>query len=151
MCSKLAATFTLFPVLSLGYAHTQLRSFYRLSTFEGSHVRKYTRLSLHVQLQYCVLEQRSLGTRLLLFIFFVEQDSGFRGLGMRPCVIVIIIHLFCHSRKGLLSGDIWLSCGSCDGVQERRAATTPVRVQKQVCVCPCNLPPPPPPNSTHTV
>ena len=65
-CSKLAVTFALFPVLSLGYAHAQSRSFYRLSTFEGSHVRKNTRLSPHAQVQFRIPERRSLGTRLEL-------------------------------------------------------------------------------------
>ena len=63
--SELAAT-TLFLVLGLGYAHAQLRSFYPLSTFEGSHVRKNTRLSPHAQVQFRILERRSLGTRLPL-------------------------------------------------------------------------------------
>ena len=58
----LPSLFSLFWVL--GYAHAQLRSFYLRSTFEGSHVRKNTRLSLRVQLQYRVPERRSLGTRL---------------------------------------------------------------------------------------
>ena len=77
-CSKLAATFALFPVLSLRYTHAQLRSFYRLSTFDGSHVRKNTRLSPHVQLQYRVPEQRSLGTRL------VHSLSSFYSSNPRP-------------------------------------------------------------------
>jgi len=51
MCSKLPATFALFPVLSRGYAHAQLTSLYPLSTFIASHVRKNTRLSTLVQLQ----------------------------------------------------------------------------------------------------
>ena len=50
-CSKLPATFALFPVLSLGYAHTQLSSLYLLSTFTASHVRKNTRFSTPAQLQ----------------------------------------------------------------------------------------------------
>ena len=43
----MATTFALFPVLSLGYAHAQFRSFYRLSTFEGSHMRKNTSLCMY--------------------------------------------------------------------------------------------------------
>ena len=50
-CSKLPATFALFPVLSRGYAHTQLSSFYLLSTFGAFHVTKNTRLSTPAQLQ----------------------------------------------------------------------------------------------------
>ena len=50
-CSKLFATFALFPFLSRGYAHTQLRSFYPLSTFQAAHVTKNTRLSTPAQLQ----------------------------------------------------------------------------------------------------
>ena len=47
------ATFALFPVLRRGYAHVQLRWFYMylLSTFDGAHVRKNTRLSTPAQLQ----------------------------------------------------------------------------------------------------
>ena len=60
----LPSLFSLFWVL--GYAHVQLRSFYRLSTFEGSHVRKNTRLSPHAHVQFLVPEWRSLGTRLHL-------------------------------------------------------------------------------------
>ena len=40
MCCKLPATFALFSVLSHGYAHAQLSSFYPLSTFDGGHMRK---------------------------------------------------------------------------------------------------------------
>ena len=50
-CSKLPATFALFPVLSLGYAHAQLRSFYPLSTFNDFLGTKNTRLSMPAQLQ----------------------------------------------------------------------------------------------------
>ena len=39
-CNKLPATFVPFPVLSRGYAHAQLSSFYLLSTFTASHMRK---------------------------------------------------------------------------------------------------------------
>ena len=49
--SKLPATFALFPVLSRGYAHAQLSSFYLLSTFGAFHVTKNTRLSTPAQLQ----------------------------------------------------------------------------------------------------
>ena len=41
----------IFMFWTFGYAHTQLRSFYPLSTFDGSHVRKSTRLSTPAQLQ----------------------------------------------------------------------------------------------------
>ena len=58
----LPSLFSLFCVF--GYAHVQLRSFYCLSNFEGSHVRKNTRLSPHAQVQFLVPERRSLGTRL---------------------------------------------------------------------------------------
>ena len=51
MCSKTPATFAIFPVLSLGYAHTQSRSFYPHSTVEAAHIRKSTRLSTPAQLQ----------------------------------------------------------------------------------------------------
>ena len=51
MCSKLLATFALFPVMSLRYAHAQLRWFYRMSTFGAAHVRKNTRLYMPAQLQ----------------------------------------------------------------------------------------------------
>ena len=51
MCSKTPATFAIFPVPSLGYAHTQSRSFYPHSTVEAAHVRKSTRLSTPAQLQ----------------------------------------------------------------------------------------------------
>ena len=51
MCSKLPATFALFPVLSFGYAHAQLSPLYFLSIFTASHVRKNTRLSTPAQLQ----------------------------------------------------------------------------------------------------
>ena len=43
-CNKLPATFALFPVLNLGYAHAQLSSFHPLSTFTASHVKKYQAL-----------------------------------------------------------------------------------------------------------
>ena len=51
MCSKLPATFALFPVLSRGYAHAQLSPLYLLSTFGAFHVTKNTRLSTPAQLQ----------------------------------------------------------------------------------------------------
>ena len=63
MCSKLAATFALSPVLSLRYAHAQLRLFYLHSIFSGAHVRKNTRLSPRVQVQLLVPERRRLGMR----------------------------------------------------------------------------------------
>jgi len=47
----LPATFALFPVLSREYAHTQLRWFYLVSTFDSDHVRKNTRLFMPAQLQ----------------------------------------------------------------------------------------------------
>ena len=50
-CSKLPATFSLFPVLCRGYTHAQLSSFYLLSTFTAFHVTKNTRLSTPAQLQ----------------------------------------------------------------------------------------------------
>ena len=50
-CSKLPATFALFPVLSCRHAHAQLSSLYPLSTFTTSHVRKNTRLFVPAQLQ----------------------------------------------------------------------------------------------------
>ena len=50
-CSKLLATFALFPVLSCRHTHAQLSSLYPLSTFTTSHVRKNTRLFVPAQLQ----------------------------------------------------------------------------------------------------
>ena len=50
-CSKLFATFALFPFLSRRYAHAQLSSFYPLSTFQAAHMTKNTRLSTPAQLQ----------------------------------------------------------------------------------------------------
>ena len=52
----------------------QLRSFYRLSTFKGFHVRKNTRLSPHAQAQFRVPEWRSLGTGLMdTYKFFCNR------------------------------------------------------------------------------
>ena len=51
MCSKLPATFAFFPVLSHGYSHAQLNTFYLLSTFTAFHMTKNTRLSTPAQLQ----------------------------------------------------------------------------------------------------
>ena len=63
---KLATIFALFPVLSLGYAHTQLRSLYPLSTFGASHMSKNTRLFPHLyNFNVCVPECGSLGMRLV--------------------------------------------------------------------------------------
>ena len=50
-CSRLPATFALFSVLSLGYAHAHSRSAYLVSTFDSAHVRKNTSLSTPAQLQ----------------------------------------------------------------------------------------------------
>ena len=67
--SKLAAIFA----CSFSCSESRVRphliiwSLYPISTFDGSHVRKNTRLSPHVQLQYRLPEQRNLGTRLLDF------------------------------------------------------------------------------------
>ena len=57
MCSKLPATFTLFPILSHGYAHAQLSSLYPLSTFTASRVRQKN-------FSVRILERGSLGMRL---------------------------------------------------------------------------------------
>ena len=50
-CVKLPATFALFSVVRLGYAHAQLSSLYLLSTFGAFHMTKNTRLSTPAQLQ----------------------------------------------------------------------------------------------------
>ena len=52
------------PVLSLQVRYVQLKLLYNLTIFGGVHMRKNTRLSPPAQLQFCVPERRSLGTRL---------------------------------------------------------------------------------------
>ena len=48
---KFPATFALFSVVRLRYAHAQLSSLYLLSTFGAFHMTKNTRLSTPAQLQ----------------------------------------------------------------------------------------------------
>ena len=63
----------------------QLRSFYFRSTFGGAYVRKNTRLSPHVQVQFLVPEWRSLGTRLIQN-FNVETELGTKLARDELCV-----------------------------------------------------------------
>ena len=64
MCCKLSATITLISVLSLRYAHAQLRSLYPLSTFGTFHVTKIPGSSRLHNFNVHILEHGSLGTRL---------------------------------------------------------------------------------------
>ena len=61
---RVAATFVNFLVLSLGYAHAQLRSLYSLSTFKAVRVRKNTSSPLLHNFGVRVPECGSLGMRL---------------------------------------------------------------------------------------
>ena len=65
MCSKLPATFAFFPVLSRGYTHAQLNTFYLLSTFTAFHMTKIPGSPRLHNFNVRVPERGSLGTRLL--------------------------------------------------------------------------------------
>ena len=72
--SMIFATSASFHVLSLGYAHAQLRSFYPLSTFNAFHATKKKQnqnffLRLH-NFNVHILERGSLGTRLPYWVKF---------------------------------------------------------------------------------
>ena len=63
--SKLPNIFAVILVPESPYAHTQLSSLYLLSTFTASHVRKISGSPRPHNFNVCILELRSLGTRLL--------------------------------------------------------------------------------------